>query len=1624
MPIVRSSGQSRITLAAAALVFFSLTLIYYLQTGLTGMAVSGIIEYSEFVNVGLTGNSTVNVTLSSVPVSVRLEGRLIGGSDFALYLLNDTSRLLIADGKSAHEVPPALDEDISGVVGLINKSSVVSDEIRTRMDYASGSRWDSDDNGREFLNSAIDFTVKNTTFTVDLDGEKLCTLWEIYSIYSGNLTTICYGASGCCRLYGLEAASGSVWDETFYLPYGKYSSKEKNVVGARVIYSDIDLSLESAAYKVYHGNWDFKKAIFYEPRFTFTKACNETCAVSNIPADLTFHVDVGEGTSMWLDKADYESVGGPINFQPSQVVNTSVYVTDETGKPIGHYGAKQENNMLRLKVSTRPMEATVFTRVTGSQPLQARWDFGWPSAPVSASEAVISGLSYSPENITAVFGPVNDSLVSSEVLAMTPGLVFKNMSVTLKRYDNVTLVSECAGFNVSSFRCVGGWSPVTTNFRDTGENITFWVDHSGVFAGVNAGIIDSLLNYSGAMVQEPAQIGSPVKWSTMIVTKYQESLRFNAVITAPLVATDIHLMDADSGKYVELSEITEAGSEMRRFHTALTGSRTYVLTYNTLAPSLVEDEVVDSEGSQVKRVSVLGAAPYDGVWAYTTTPNFPGNRIRVFEEVDGALAEITDDPAYNLTLKDVDGDGRNDWAYWRLIHPTNGAFRFIADKRQVYENASRESCRTLNVSGPSYESQMTVEPFGYMSNGSLREYDGRWLPSQYGYSAESPDYKAQYAIGPKTFLFASSGGNVISTPQETNTGVSLASGDTLAITDMWNSTDVEYSAGLRKLWVRFVVYDINFPGQFKFVLSASNLTLEDEHSGIAAYDANKTRLLGLSAPQAVDARGRRQAVTGALAKKSKDYLYTLSFDEAYLKEASYPLEVTQYWSLTSNDSASVKSTDGTSLYGGIILGGGGLGAPSRAYVDFAMPELPKHATVTDARLRFTVASPMTANCTRCMCAAYPLEEPTSYYGADATRLFEGISNKTPYGSTSCARAGVHEINIGQGGQADLQSKLQTGAFSIGLASANESSDDDSASLGARQPALIVGWTTATTTTLPYLWVDDARVIERGRRCGYDISAGEYVCAADYITLNGTVKLLRDGENRSRNIRFNAVNFTITSPAVLDASGRDIYFAENYNITEPGGGRVIVEADYITVEGNITTKGGNYSSSLHTMNAGGGGAITLKANKIIYAPGYLISDGGHLATEETEGESGGRPGAITLDAGSTIRVGWISAKAGDSNNNIGETGGKITIRAAGAIYIGETVADGGFSRYDSGGWGGKVTINSEDWAETGCINVSGGTGLLGAGGRGGEITVESPVIIVNCRQGGNSGGSDRAINEPGGKVAYKAYGGLLEVLAPVDVSGGHDARDGVGGTGGTISVQAASVVVNATLQAAGGNSRQGTGGAGGNISVEYCSALSMEPGMYDVLGGEGLEFGANGTMSTSSDMWCTIPQENTTAETTSTTSTTSTTLPGPMPQEPLTSLLESNQLLLTDVAGQPPVAQTSQTLQIRAPDGKRLVQFDSTPSPDLSTIKVASKDGRFVFDFATALGVEPTHSIFIRNTRSAGVYICPKAKLPDETGYGCDGMIVFTHSECVKSTEKESVTCVIDGTDYMIKNIMG
>ncbi|MFH1055786.1 MAG: S8 family serine peptidase [Candidatus Altiarchaeota archaeon] len=1473
---VRAENGGNTPLILVALVASAMAAIYFLNPSLTGMAVSGPMRYTDILDLDVNGNVTVNASLTAAPASLRLSGYATGGDDAAVYVIDGDRRILVFNSSMLTEVKPILDENVSEIVALMNSSSDASDEVTTTLDYASGSIWDADDNGREYYYSSIDYSVKGSTFAFTPKENNLCTLWQVYSTSSGNITTVCYGSETCCLLYGLVPVQYKNWDDPYYLSYGAAIIEDKNVVGARVVYADINLKEGNSTYFVRKGGWAFKPGLFYNPKFMFENACAESCELTNISKDLILNAEVGGRTVLHLEKAEYLSnVRGSINYSMAGISDLAVSVTDKDNNPLGHYEVSQKGGNVTLLLSSKPSTNTIPYVV--SSPTEAPAVGGGakyleePAPQISPSEAVIYGLRRTPESINAVFDDVNDSNVATGVVALTPELEFDNMTVTLRKRGDVTMISECTEFDYLTFHCLN-WVPFTVDFKENDSVVTFWAGHSGLYAGVNVSVLDYFLDYSGMTYPGSAVVDSPVSWYTRITTRYSKQLSFKVVVTAPIFAQDLRIVDDKTGETLNITDTTESGSKDRQYQSVFTGGRNYTMYYDTPGPTKKENVSYDSEDLWVKNIAVESVTEYKDVIAYSNVPKVERNRIVLFEDDGGLLYDLSNDPLYNLSLTDADSDGLVDWAGWRLPYSGNRTFRMYVDKRVSDANTTGAFIRSFINTDGSLTSEISMEPLNYLENGTWKEYDTHIIPEvteDFDYSVADVDYATYFSSASGPLRFGVGSGYVLSTPKDANNVPALASGDTIAYLNIWNASDLIYSVGPRRLKEVIILNNDSAPRRFEFVLTLAKLQLKEEAGGYGFYDRNNVRVFGFSQPYMYDARGRRGKVSDELSWESRDYLYTMTLDEKFMKNARYPVVVDPTWSLGGGNVTLDGDSDGGSMVtDSLILPlGNNSDTVSRSFIDFNVSGIPDDASISDVRLRVNVESQMEEGCTQCSCAVNQMGDTGTYYAltSDANGLYEEIGNGTRYDlNNKCDSKGIKTFRLGARGRKDLKARLPGNIFSVGLSSLDESNPADYASLTSSsaaggKPTLIVEWSNATLPqSIVLTSIDD---ILDSPLCSYDSTQRGYICSAQDITVNGTINLLESGENSSTNIYFNSTgNFTVTPEGLVNATGRVILFSGRYEVQEPDGGAVSVKADNVRIDGGIITSGGDCSSDSISLDGGDGGDVLIQS-KTASVSGYITTDGGDVDLLPTEGGSGGSGGKVTITAGSWVDVNHISTKSGASNNQASKGGGQVMIHSKDSITVADVSASGSYSRYDNGGPGGDITLTASGAIHMGCANVTGGDSQTGSGGRGGIIRLNSTAsdITVTCDLSASSGTSDQSVNNGGGTITVAAHKGKAEVTAGLNAYGGVDVNGGVGGSGGAITVEARDITLAQTLNVSGGDSIGGTGGGGGSIAIGYCDTLENSTISFDGSGGSGETADAadGNVMIAQNPLWCSM-----------------------------------------------------------------------------------------------------------------------------------------------------------------------
>jgi len=160
----------------------------------------------------------------------------------------------------------------------VNATPQISKIIDIILEYQSGTAFDTDDNGIETDEGAIDYAI-SADFNWVVNESNLCTRWKIDSYDTGDTTLICNGASACCSLVEL-APTETAWDEALYITKGKYDTTTNNNVSAQVIYADLQ------TVDITYSNWQSLQATFLRVR-EFISECEETCTLPAITFNQT-----------------------------------------------------------------------------------------------------------------------------------------------------------------------------------------------------------------------------------------------------------------------------------------------------------------------------------------------------------------------------------------------------------------------------------------------------------------------------------------------------------------------------------------------------------------------------------------------------------------------------------------------------------------------------------------------------------------------------------------------------------------------------------------------------------------------------------------------------------------------------------------------------------------------------------------------------------------------------------------------------------------------------------------------------------------------------------------------------------------------------------------------------------------------------------------------------------------------------------------------------------------------------------------------------------------------------------------------------------------------------------------
>ncbi|MFH2028016.1 MAG: LamG-like jellyroll fold domain-containing protein, partial [Nanoarchaeota archaeon] len=195
--------------------------------------------------------------------SLKLNGLINSSGVVKVYLLAADNQLLLFDSNN-------LKQDL-GIYQGKKENIVENSSLDINLEYASDSAYDTDDNGVENVGGIIDLTVENSL--IGLSSDKLCTKWILED---NQITTLCYGSTECCNIFGLYPMRNS-WNEPFFLNYGLYNISYSSNVSAQIIYANYSLDKDNLYSDIRYSNIKAISASFYPEVFRFEDTCIETC---------------------------------------------------------------------------------------------------------------------------------------------------------------------------------------------------------------------------------------------------------------------------------------------------------------------------------------------------------------------------------------------------------------------------------------------------------------------------------------------------------------------------------------------------------------------------------------------------------------------------------------------------------------------------------------------------------------------------------------------------------------------------------------------------------------------------------------------------------------------------------------------------------------------------------------------------------------------------------------------------------------------------------------------------------------------------------------------------------------------------------------------------------------------------------------------------------------------------------------------------------------------------------------------------------------------------------------------------------------------------------------------------
>ena len=504
--------------------------------------------------------------------------------------------------------------------------------ISLSLNYSSETNFDLDNNGIETLEGAVDF--KHTaSFNWDVKYDKLCTIWETYSIENQTATFVCYGSEQCCNSIPLIPIR-DLWNESFISYYGLYGAGYNNIISAKVLFVDYNISTENSYAEIYSSNWTNLTEKFTEKssELVFNEICIETCNLEGLnQSSYALIIEVVNST-VKIDKITYSLLEEIINEKPIQIKNlTDVNIT--------------KNYNLTINLS----------------------DYFYDS-----DGQKLFYKSYSGENITVNIHEDSVIITPQRDFIGTRYIYFianDSLSISISNIFAVTItdIEQAKEKEISQGIAIIG-KPVKWNgvikFPDVTSNATIKIPQNAFNISIKKiedGIKSEIPYENVTIINDTFKSLDKIESNLTLVNSIYEGSEPSTVIE-PII--NITLIIEVPVKEVELE-------------------------YETPPPISIESEL-----SKVKKQVVISSAiPYVNITAFTTITETPKSAIKVgwlasesdyreYFSTDKNLGsivwvDITNDERFNVVFIDNDNDNRIDSLQWNVPHTSNQTYEII-----------------------------------------------------------------------------------------------------------------------------------------------------------------------------------------------------------------------------------------------------------------------------------------------------------------------------------------------------------------------------------------------------------------------------------------------------------------------------------------------------------------------------------------------------------------------------------------------------------------------------------------------------------------------------------------------------------------------------------------------------------------------------------------------------------------------------------------------------------------------------------------------------------------------------------------------------------------------------------